>query len=254
MPVTRNIARLNYKLFNEYGLDQMPQLDEDVLEVSDPTSNIFDNEDEVVAIEQQIQDLEISISEKERALKRTDYEKQGAIPKSHCVKPDKQDKAQKERKTEKKKSKKKTETSDTKVKDSSAPEFKERLRKQKEKVVNSKKSSTPVHNSDAEPSCSKKEDADKRKSTTKKSRKGKKGEINLEKLRKKKALSRLVEKQLSKILKHSNFIDLEENSEFSSDSSDDDSDFSVNSLPLGRKSKDYSSDSDSSIFFIEFRF
>ncbi|XP_063439984.1 uncharacterized protein LOC134721138 isoform X2 [Mytilus trossulus] len=79
MAVTRNKARKNYKLLSEFGLDQ------DVLDVSDPTSDIFDHEtspDEVDRLEHRIHNLELSISEKERKLEKSDFEKQGAIPKT----------------------------------------------------------------------------------------------------------------------------------------------------------------------------
>ncbi|XP_052062920.1 uncharacterized protein LOC127702665 [Mytilus californianus] len=81
MPVTRNKARKNYKLISEFGFGH-----EDVLDVSDPTSDIFDHEttpdDEVDRLEHRIHNLEVSISEKERKLEKADFEKQGAIPKT----------------------------------------------------------------------------------------------------------------------------------------------------------------------------
>ncbi|CAC5372733.1 unnamed protein product [Mytilus coruscus] len=59
---------------------------EDILNVLDPTSDIFDNEttpdDEVDMLEHRIHNLESSISEKERALGKADYDKQGANPKT----------------------------------------------------------------------------------------------------------------------------------------------------------------------------
>ncbi|CAG2189249.1 unnamed protein product [Mytilus edulis] len=65
----------------EFGFDH-----EDVLDVSDPTSYIFDHEtspdDEVYRLEHRIHNLELSISEKERKLEKADFEKQGAIPKT----------------------------------------------------------------------------------------------------------------------------------------------------------------------------
>ncbi|CAG2195533.1 unnamed protein product [Mytilus edulis] len=57
MPVTRNKARKNYKLLSEFGFDQ------DVLDVSDPTSDIFDHEtspDEVDRLEHRIHNLALS--------------------------------------------------------------------------------------------------------------------------------------------------------------------------------------------------
>ncbi|CAG2242714.1 unnamed protein product [Mytilus edulis] len=69
MPLTRNKARKNYKLLSEFGFDH-----EDVLDVSDPTSDIFYHEtspdDEVDRLEHRIHNLELSISEKERKLEK----------------------------------------------------------------------------------------------------------------------------------------------------------------------------------------
>ncbi|CAC5400129.1 unnamed protein product [Mytilus coruscus] len=81
MPITRNKARKNYKLISEFGFGH-----EDILDVSDPTSDIFDNktspDDEINMMEHRIHNLEVSISEKERVLEKADYEKQGAISKT----------------------------------------------------------------------------------------------------------------------------------------------------------------------------
>ena len=74
MPFTRGNTQKNYKFLNEFRLDYA----EDVLDISDPTSGIFDDEIKVETInklKEQIEDLEISISERE-------FELQGAIPKS----------------------------------------------------------------------------------------------------------------------------------------------------------------------------
>lgn len=74
MPITRGNIQKNYKFISEFGLDYA----EDVLYISDPTLNIFDDEikgETINKLKEQIEELEISISERE-------FELQGAIPKS----------------------------------------------------------------------------------------------------------------------------------------------------------------------------
>ena len=74
MPSTRSNTQKNYKFINEFGLDYA----EDVLDISDPTSDIFDDEikgETINKLKEQIEDLEISISDRE-------FELQGAISKS----------------------------------------------------------------------------------------------------------------------------------------------------------------------------
>ena len=74
MTITRVNPQKNYQLINEFGLDYA----EDVLEISDPTSGIFDDDikgETINILKEQIEELEISISERE-------YELEGAIPKS----------------------------------------------------------------------------------------------------------------------------------------------------------------------------
>ena len=71
MTITRGNPQKNYQLINEFGLDYA----EDVLEISDPTSGIFDDEikgETINILKEQIEELEISISERE-------YELQGVI-------------------------------------------------------------------------------------------------------------------------------------------------------------------------------
>jgi hypothetical protein len=64
MPITRGNTQKNYKFINEFGLDYA----QDVLDISDPTSGIFDDEikgETINKLKEQIEDLEISISERE---------------------------------------------------------------------------------------------------------------------------------------------------------------------------------------------
>lgn len=80
MPVTRNKARQNCKLISEFGFGH-----EDVLDVSDPTSDIFDHEttpyDEVHRLEHRIHNLEVRISEKERKLEKPILKNRGQFQK-----------------------------------------------------------------------------------------------------------------------------------------------------------------------------
>ena len=74
MTITRGNPQKNYQLINEFGLDYA----EDVLEISDPTSGTFDDEikgETTNILKEQIEELEISISERE-------YELQGVVPNS----------------------------------------------------------------------------------------------------------------------------------------------------------------------------
>ncbi|VDI30006.1 Hypothetical predicted protein [Mytilus galloprovincialis] len=194
MPVTRNKARKNYKLLSEFGFDQ------DVLDVSDPTSDIFDHEtspDEVDRLEHRIHNLELSISEKERKLEKSDFEKQGAIPKTRLKN------GESSKLIDPVKEKGVVEKSNNPHKpQSSAPKVK----------------STEI--------AGKKTKSAKRKDTSDSKSVKRKGEINLDKLRKKKVLTKLVEKQLSDILKKNNLIDLVDSSESPHGSSTSEHDFS----------------------------
>jgi hypothetical protein len=74
MTITRGNPQKNYQLINEFGLDYA----ENVLEISDVGSGIFDDEikgETINILKEQIEELEISISERE-------YELQGVIPNS----------------------------------------------------------------------------------------------------------------------------------------------------------------------------
>ena len=74
MTIIRVNPQKKYQLINEFGLDYA----KDVLEISDPTSGIFDDDikgETINILKEQIEELEISISERE-------YELQGVIPNS----------------------------------------------------------------------------------------------------------------------------------------------------------------------------
>ncbi|CAC5409963.1 unnamed protein product [Mytilus coruscus] len=167
MPVTRNKARQNCKLISEFDFGH-----EDVLDVSDPTSDIFDHEttpyDEVDRLEHRLHNLE------EKGVG---------------------DKSSRPRQLQ-----------------SSAPKVK----------------STET--------AGKKTKSAKRKDTRDSKSFKRKDEINLEKLRRKKVLTKLVEKQLSNILKKNNLIDLVDSSEIAQDSFDSEVDFSSHLRKRSKKS------------------
>ena len=82
MPRTRDLARIDYSKLNAKGFDS-DSFEMDVLNLSDPNSDLFDNEE--YNIQKEIEQLSLSVSkraaEKDRELREL-YLQQGAIPRS----------------------------------------------------------------------------------------------------------------------------------------------------------------------------
>ena len=82
MPRTRDLARIDYSKLNAKGFDS-DSFEMDVLNLSDPNSDLFDNEE--YNIQKEIEQLSLSVSkgaaEKDRELREL-YLQQGAIPRN----------------------------------------------------------------------------------------------------------------------------------------------------------------------------
>ena len=82
MPRTRDLARIDYSKLNAKGFDS-DSFEMDVLNLSDPNSDLFDNEE--YNIQKEIEQLSLSVSkraaEKDRKLREL-YLQQGAIPRN----------------------------------------------------------------------------------------------------------------------------------------------------------------------------
>lgn len=84
MPRTRDLARIDYSKLNAKGFDS-DSFEMDVLNLSDPNSDLFDNEE--YNIQKEIEQLSLSVSKKaaERDHELWElYLQQGAIPKKTC--------------------------------------------------------------------------------------------------------------------------------------------------------------------------
>ena len=164
---TRNKKRKDYKKIHDFGFQSSDE-SEDILEVSDPNSDIFDNEneaksvsvgikaDKVDKIRKEIEALTLDITQTERELEQkqqTLYDKQGARPKTKSSTP-----------------------------------------------LDVNKSASVTGEGQKDSTGQKKQATKKRvKTSGKKKSKSKKGEINLNDLRSNEILNALTEKQLSEL-------------------------------------------------------
>ena len=218
MPRTRDLARIDYSKLNAKGFDS-DSFEMDVLNLSDPTSDLFDNEE--YNIQKEIEQLSLSVSkraaEKDRELREL-YLQRGAIPRNVPNKVE--------------------QTSAPPVKESSAPPVKESsalplktvIGQTEEKWESDRKKSKKVGKN-----VSKKQP--------------KKGELDLDDLRKNKEINKIVEKQLRYLLKgkkipiskyKSKKTQFKVSSDFSSQSSSEsssDSNLSVESISVKKEKK-----------------
>jgi hypothetical protein len=166
MPRTRDLARIDYSKLNAKGFDS-DSFVMDVLNLSDPNCDLFDNEE--YNIQKEIEQLSLSVSkraaEKDRELPEL-YLQQGAIPRNVQNKIE--------------------QASAPPVKESSAPPLKTVIGQTEEKRKSDRKKSKKVGKN-----VSKKQP--------------KKGELDLDDLRKNKEINKIVEKQLRYLLKVNKF-------------------------------------------------
>ena len=174
MPRNRDLARIDYSKLNAKGFDS-DSFEMDVLNLSDPNSDLFDNEE--YNIQKEIEQLSLSVSkraaEKDRELREL-YLQHGAIPRNVPNKVE-QTSAQPVK-----------ELSAPPVKESSAPSLKTVIGQTEEKRKSDRKKSKKVGKN-----VSKKQP--------------KKGELDLDDLRKNKEINKIVEKQLRYLLKVNKF-------------------------------------------------
>ena len=157
MPRTRDLARIDYSKLNAKGFDS-DSFEMDVLNLSDPNSDLFDNEE--YNIQKEIEQLSLSVSkraaEKDRELREL-YLQQGAIPRNVQNKVE--------------------QTSAPPVKESSAPPLKTVIGQTEEKRKSDRKKSKK-----AGKNVSKKQP--------------KKGKLDLDDLRKNKEINKIVVKKI----------------------------------------------------------
>ena len=166
MPRTRDLARIDYSKLNAKGFDS-DSFEMDVLNLSDPNSDLFDNEE--YNIQKEIEQLSLSVSkkaaERDHVLREL-YLQQGAIPKNVQNKVE--------------------QASAPTVNESSAPPLKTLIEQTEGEKKNDRMKSKKVGKN-----VSKKQPM--------------KGELDLDDLRKNKEINKIVEKQPRYLLKGKKF-------------------------------------------------
>ena len=214
---TRDLARIDYSKLNVKGFDS-DSFEMDVLNLSDPNSDLFDNEE--YNIQKEIEQLSLSVSkraaERDHELREL-YLQQGVIPRNV------------QNKVEQANAPPVKESSAPFIRESSAPPLKTSIGQTEEKRKSDRKKSKKVGKN-----VSKKQP--------------KKGELDLDDLRKNKEINKIAEKQLRYLLKgkipiskyKSKKTQFKVTSDFSSQSSSEsstDSNLSVESISVKKEKK-----------------